>query len=44
VNEPIADGLSWSFYDASCPSVEGTVRWHVTEALRRDIGIDRPVQ
>jgi peroxidase len=39
VNEPIADGLSWSFYDASCPSVEGTVRWHVTEALRRDIGI-----
>jgi peroxidase len=39
VNEPIVDGLSWSFYDASCPSVEGIVRWHVTEALRRDIGI-----
>ncbi|CAN6230134.1 unnamed protein product [Urochloa humidicola] len=39
VNEPIADGLSWSFYDASCPSVEGIVRWHVTEALRRDVGI-----
>ncbi|XP_062183581.1 peroxidase 12-like [Phragmites australis] len=39
VNEPIVNGLSWSFYDASCPSVEGIVRWHVTEALRRDIGI-----
>ncbi|XP_062227232.1 cationic peroxidase SPC4-like [Phragmites australis] len=39
VNEPLAAGLSWSFYDASCPSVEGIVRWHVTEALRRDVGI-----
>jgi len=39
VNEPIANGLSWSFYDVSCPSVEGIVRWHVAEALRRDIGI-----
>jgi peroxidase len=39
VNEPIVNGLSWSFYDASCPSVEGIVRWHVVDALRRDIGI-----
>ncbi|CAD6261595.1 unnamed protein product [Miscanthus lutarioriparius] len=39
VNEPIVNGLSWSFYDASCPSVEGIVRWHVADALRRDIGI-----
>jgi peroxidase len=39
VNEPLVAGLSWSFYDASCPSVEGIVRWHVTEALRRDIGV-----
>ncbi|TVU16719.1 hypothetical protein EJB05_40294 [Eragrostis curvula] len=39
VNEPIVDGLSWSFYDDSCPSVEGIVRWQVTEALRRDVGL-----
>ncbi|KAL6651728.1 hypothetical protein ACP70R_010653 [Stipagrostis hirtigluma subsp. patula] len=39
VNEPLVKGLSWSFYDASCPSVEGIVRWHVAEALRRDVGI-----
>jgi peroxidase len=40
VNEPdIANGLSWRFYDASCPYVEDIVSWHVTEALRRDIGI-----
>ncbi|GJN01242.1 hypothetical protein PR202_ga18493 [Eleusine coracana subsp. coracana] len=38
-DEPLVAGLSWSFYDVSCPSVEGIVRWHVTEALRRDIGI-----
>ncbi|BAF16251.1 peroxidase 12 [Oryza sativa Japonica Group] len=37
--EPVVAGLSWGFYDTSCPSVEGIVRWHVTEALRRDIGI-----
>nr|CAB3486265.1 unnamed protein product [Digitaria exilis] len=40
VNEdPIADGLSWGFYDDSCPWVEDIVRWYVTEAVRRDAGI-----
>ncbi|KAL6844298.1 hypothetical protein ACP4OV_025971 [Aristida adscensionis] len=39
VNEPLVNGLSWSFYDGSCPSLEGIVRWHVAEALRRDVGI-----
>ncbi|KAF8769356.1 hypothetical protein HU200_006877 [Digitaria exilis] len=37
VNEdPIADGLSWGFYDDSCPWVDDIVRWYVTEAVRRD--------
>nr|CAB3467190.1 unnamed protein product [Digitaria exilis] len=30
--EPIADGLSWGFYNDSCPWVEDIVRWYVTEA------------
>ncbi|XP_040378859.1 peroxidase 12-like [Oryza brachyantha] len=37
--EPVVAGLSWGFYDTLCPPVEGIVRWHVAEALRRDIGI-----
>ncbi|KAF8698078.1 hypothetical protein HU200_035591 [Digitaria exilis] len=32
--EPIADGLSWGFYNDSCPWVEDIVRWYVTEAVR----------
>ncbi|KAF8733049.1 hypothetical protein HU200_015410 [Digitaria exilis] len=37
--EPITDGLSWGFYDDSCPWMEDIVRWYATEAVRRDAGI-----
>ncbi|XP_054788535.1 peroxidase 12-like [Prosopis cineraria] len=35
---PIVKGLSWTFYQSSCPQLEGMVRNHLTRVFRQDIG------
>ena len=34
--DPIADGLSWSFHDESCPPLEDIVDFYVAKAFRLD--------
>lgn len=36
---PVAKGLSWTFYDQSCPKLESIVRKQIQNALKRDIGL-----
>ncbi|XAR48645.1 Peroxidase [Bertholletia excelsa] len=35
---PIANGLSWSFYEYSCPKVEFIIRKHLKKVFKEDIG------
>ncbi|KAB1220798.1 Peroxidase 12 [Morella rubra] len=35
---PIVKGLSWSFYDSSCPKLESIVRKHLNKVFNEDIG------
>nr|XP_027089781.1 peroxidase 12-like [Coffea arabica] len=36
---PLAEGLSWDFYDSSCPKLESTIRRHLRKAFKGDIGL-----
>lgn len=36
---PVAKGLSWTFYDQSCPKLESIVRKQIQNALKKDIGL-----
>lgn len=38
-NPPVAKGLSWTFYDKSCPKLESIVRKQIQNALKKDIGL-----
>ncbi|KAK2972583.1 hypothetical protein RJ640_020136 [Escallonia rubra] len=35
---PIVKGLSWSFYDSSCPKLESIVRKQLQKVFKKDIG------
>ncbi|KAK3018018.1 hypothetical protein RJ639_004738 [Escallonia herrerae] len=35
---PIVEGLSWSFYDSSCPKLESIVRKQLQKVFKNDIG------
>lgn len=35
---PIVKGLSWSFYDSSCPKLESIVRKHLKKVFKEDVG------
>ena len=35
---PIAKGLSWRFYESSCPGVESIVRNHLKKVFKNDVG------
>lgn len=34
----IVDGLSWTFYNSSCPELESIVRTHLKTVFEKDIG------
>ncbi|GAB4845177.1 Peroxidase 12 [Ancistrocladus abbreviatus] len=34
---PIVDGLSWSFYESSCPKLESIIRKHLKKVFHKDI-------
>ena len=34
----VVDGLSWIFYDSSCPKLESIVRNHLKKVFKNDIG------
>ncbi|XP_051124158.1 peroxidase 12 [Andrographis paniculata] len=36
---PLVPGLSWNFYDSSCPQLESIVRSEIRRAFRRDVGV-----
>lgn len=36
---PLVNGLSWTFYDKSCPKLESIVRKQIRNALKKDIGL-----
>ncbi|KAK4280164.1 hypothetical protein QN277_011824 [Acacia crassicarpa] len=38
VKPPIVKGLSWTFYQSSCPQLESLVRNHLKKVFQRDIG------
>ncbi|KAK7270417.1 hypothetical protein RIF29_23534 [Crotalaria pallida] len=35
---PIVKGLSWSFYDSSCPKLESIIRKELSKIFKKDIG------
>ncbi|PKI72026.1 hypothetical protein CRG98_007572 [Punica granatum] len=35
---PLSKGLSWSFYDSSCPKVESIIRKYLKKIFKQDIG------
>jgi peroxidase len=35
---PIVKGLSWSFYESSCPKLESVVRKELKKIFKKDIG------
>ena len=35
---PIAKGLSWTFYDSSCPNLESIIRTELKKIFEKDIG------
>jgi peroxidase len=35
---PIVKGLSWSFYDSSCPKLESIIRKELKKVFKKDIG------
>ncbi|KAL6962532.1 peroxidase [Sarracenia purpurea var. burkii] len=35
---PIVNGLSWSFYESSCPKLESIVRKQLNAVFKKDIG------
>lgn len=37
-SRPIVPGLSWNYYDVSCPNLEAIVREQLKEVLEKDIG------
>ncbi|PIN00196.1 Peroxidase [Handroanthus impetiginosus] len=37
-DQPIVDGLSWNYYDSSCPTLESIVREQLQNVFENDIG------
>ncbi|KAK6131459.1 hypothetical protein DH2020_034800 [Rehmannia glutinosa] len=37
-DEPIVSGLSWTYYDSSCPNLESIVRKQLKKVFKNDIG------
>uniref|UniRef100_A0A2N9J1I4 Peroxidase n=1 Tax=Fagus sylvatica TaxID=28930 RepID=A0A2N9J1I4_FAGSY len=35
---PVVKGLSWSFYESSCPKLDSIVRKHLKKVFKKDIG------
>jgi peroxidase len=35
---PVVNGLSWSFYDYSCPKAESIIRKQLKKVFKNDIG------
>jgi hypothetical protein len=35
---PVVKGLSWSFYDSSCPKLESVIRKELKKVFKKDIG------
>jgi peroxidase len=36
---PVVKGLSWKFYDSSCPKLESVVRKHLKKVFKENIGL-----
>jgi peroxidase len=36
---PVVKGLSWEFYDSSCPKLESVVRKHLKKVFKENIGL-----
>lgn len=37
-SRPVVPGLSWNYYDVSCPNLEAIVRKQLKKVLKKDIG------
>ncbi|CAK9134679.1 unnamed protein product [Ilex paraguariensis] len=37
-SQPIVEGLSWTFYESSCPKLESTIRTQLKKVFKEDIG------
>ncbi|XP_073124819.1 peroxidase 12 [Henckelia pumila] len=37
-SQPIVEGLSWNFYDSSCPKLESIVRKQLKKVFKKDVG------
>lgn len=37
-SQPIVEGLSWNFYDSSCPNLESIVRKQLKKVYKKDVG------
>lgn len=35
---PVVKGLSWSFYESSCPNLNSIIRKHLKKVFKEDIG------